>query len=201
MNLEGQYYTIELAYSLFLLGSCFVLAMSLLRKQSKKQVIQGLFLAYCIQIVYFTMFNNAIYVALDQQAQTSITAVFGTHPFLFKNLVPFSSIADQFFWHYWDISTILNILMTVPLGMLIVTNWRLNNQKFQWRRLMILGFLFSVTIESSQLLMNISLGYRYRIVTSDDVLMNIIGVCLGAAMAGVIYWLWQKSTNYKRRKQ
>ncbi|MGL5382635.1 MAG: hypothetical protein ACRDCC_04045, partial [Culicoidibacterales bacterium] len=68
MNLEGQYLTIELAYSLFFLSSLLIVIGSLIRKRTKKQLIQGLFLAYYIQIAYFTLFSNPIYIALNQRA-------------------------------------------------------------------------------------------------------------------------------------
>lgn len=200
MNLEGQYLTIELAYSLFFLSSLLIIIGSLIRKRTKKQLIQGLFLAYYIQIAYFTLFSNPIYIALNQRATESVTAIFGLHPFLFKNLVPFSSIADQVFWHYWDISMGLNVVMTIPLGMLFVMKWQHEQRRFRWRKLLGLGLLFSMTIECSQLILNIILGYRYRIVTSDDVLMNLLGVLFGAIIVKIIYWLWEKVMNNKRRK-
>ncbi|MGL4624547.1 MAG: VanZ family protein [Culicoidibacterales bacterium] len=199
MNVEGQYLTVAVPYVLWIGISVLVFLMSVLRKRTYKTVLRGTFFAYCVQVIYFTFLSNPFYLAFDQQARLSLQAIFGKHPFLFKNLIPFSSIADQLVWHYWDVSMFLNIGLTIPLGILLVLRKTMYQQPVRLRNILKQGLFFSLMIESMQMLVNYGLQYRHRVVTIDDVIMNVLGTLIGALVTMLVIWIWQKITQRKRR--
>lgn len=201
MNLEGQYLTIVIPYFVAVVSSVLVFGLSLIRTRTIQRVLQGAFLAYYVQVIYFTFLSNPFYLALDQQARLSLEANFGKHPFLFKNLVPFSSIADQLVWHYWDVSMFLNIGLTIPFGILLVVRQLVLHKPIRMRKIILQGFLLSLTIEITQMFVNYALQYRYRVVTIDDIMMNVIGTLIGALITVIFIWIWQKFTQGKRRKK
>ena len=78
------------------------------------------------------------------------------------NLIPFSNGAD--------LSTILNILAFIPLGVALSTMWR------GFEKILpafCYGLLFSLFIEVAQLFT------LYRQTDVNDLIMNTLGVCLG----------------------
>ena len=69
-------------------------------------------------------------------------------------------------------SSILNIIMMTPLGVLLPMLW----PNFRsWRAVALAGFVLSLTIEFSQL-------FTVRAVTVDDLLMNTLGAIVGYAV-------------------
>jgi len=69
-------------------------------------------------------------------------------------------------------SSILNIIMMMPLGVLLPMLW----PNFRsWRAVALAGFALSLTIEISQL-------FTVRAVTVDDILMNTLGAIVGYAV-------------------
>lgn len=199
MNLEGQYLTISIPYVVFIICSCLVFALSVVRKRTPKTYLRGTFLAYYIQVIYLTFFSTSIYIAFNQQAQLSLEANFGKHPFLFKNFVPFSSIADQLVWHYIDLSMILNIGLTIPFGIFLVLRCYLQKKPVRIRSIIWQGLMFTLVIEGMQMLGNYVLQYRHRIVTIDDIIMNVLGTVIGAVLMLVVIWVSQKTKQWKRR--
>lgn len=75
-----------------------------------------------------------------------------------------------------DASFWLNILMTVPQGVL----WQLNHHQSRWRQWLVVGLATGLTLEVGQALGNwaVSLG---RWVDINDVITNCLGVMIGAA--------------------
>ena len=73
-------------------------------------------------------------------------------------------------------SSILNIIMMMPLGVLLPMLW----PNFRsWRAVALAGFALSLTIEISQL-------FTVRAVTVDDLLMNTLGAIVGYAVCQAI---------------
>lgn len=73
-----------------------------------------------------------------------------------------------------DMSTFLNILAFIPLGILLTIMWETFNH---FAPILILGVLFSLIIEAGQLFTL----YRYSDI--NDVIMNTIGVLIGWVIA------------------
>ncbi|MBA3927351.1 VanZ family protein [Listeria rustica] len=71
-----------------------------------------------------------------------------------------------------------NILLFVPLGFslpIIV-------KKFSWKKVVLTGFLISLSIELGQWLLGLYLGYNYRATDIDDLIFNTIGTFLGVLL-------------------
>lgn len=95
------------------------------------------------------------------------------------NLVPFSRVSTPMDYR----GCLLNVLMTVPLGLLIPLIWP-EKRKF-WTALST-GFVFSLVIELSQLMNN-------RRTDVDDLICNTVGACLGFLLSG----LWARPAKGK----
>ena len=70
--------------------------------------------------------------------------------------------------------SVLNVLMTVPFGFGIPFIAKMNIKK-----IIVVGLLLGVLIESLQLAQGLFLGFTTRIVDIDDVIFNFIGVIIG----------------------
>lgn len=197
VDVVGTYSQIQIPYIIFVLGSICIISCLLWKERSWKNFMCGLFIAYCLHVVYFGFFSTPLYIGYDNVAIESLTAKFGVHPFLFKNLIPFRSFFDQLIWEYYDSSVLLNVIFTVPLGVFIVIFETMNHHKILIRDVIGKGMLFSLGIESTQLLLNMLLGYRYRIVTIDDVIMNTIGTVLGGVLVIIGINCWKRIRRSK----
>ncbi|WP_367584787.1 VanZ family protein [Paenibacillus sp. FJAT-26967] len=76
----------------------------------------------------------------------------------------------------------LNILMTIPFGFII--NYLIKPRGFG--RIILLGALVGICIECFQLSISVLLNYPYRIIDSNDVVMNLAGVVAGYLIFRVI---------------
>lgn len=199
MSVVGDYLSIKIPYYLFFGLSCCVFAFCIRKERTEKTIVQGLLLAYGIQVIYFAFLSTTLYLAFDEQARESLIAIFGSHPVLFKNLLPLTSLVDQMRGVYDDSSIMLNIFFTVPFGMYVMYKQLRQQKSKKWRPVLLATLALSVFIESCQLLSNFLLHYRYRIVTIDDVIMNVIGGFVGAAIVASGAYFWRKSQQRKRR--
>jgi glycopeptide antibiotics resistance protein len=68
-----------------------------------------------------------------------------------------------------------NVLLFVPLGFLLPALRPVN-----WPRLLLVGLFASVSIEGAQLPLDVLVGANH-VVSSDDVLLNVIGASIGCA--------------------
>lgn len=91
------------------------------------------------------------------------------------NLIPFRTIGT-FFRHFipdvFLVNIVGNILMFMPWGFGLVLLWK-RNQSIA--RILLLCFLITILIETMQLFIG-------RSVDVDDLILNFIGGCLGAAL-------------------
>ncbi|MFE5140664.1 VanZ family protein [Streptomyces fagopyri] len=74
-----------------------------------------------------------------------------------------------------DPSAVPNVIMTIPLGILLPL---ISRRVISWRRAVIVGALFSLAIEISQVL-GCVLFNNYRGADINDVLVNTLGCALG----------------------
>lgn len=82
------------------------------------------------------------------------------------NLIPFKDFAHM--------TSLLNIVMFIPIGFLqgfVVKN--------NWKKIIIVGFILSLVVESSQLLVNMLIGYNFRTFDVNDLIFNTIGALIG----------------------
>jgi glycopeptide antibiotics resistance protein len=101
-------------------------------------------------------------------------------PRLLRYLVPFRDLTEMLSdpsispaSFRWNVAG--NVLLFVPLGFLLPSLRPVN-----WPRLLLAGLLASVSIEGTQLLQNVFMGADH-VVSSDDVLLNVIGASVGYA--------------------
>ena len=81
-----------------------------------------------------------------------------------------------------------NILLLAPIGFLLTF---INENRFKMAWTVFLGFLFSVGIEVSQLLL------RRGLFELDDIMNNTIGVFLGYVVAKVLLLIWNLIRNMR----
>lgn len=109
-----------------------------------------------------------------------------------NNFIPFKSIADSLrdsvgtHTPYGFVSVFGNFVMLMPLG--IFLHFYVKN--FKGRLLGI--FLFSVAIEAIQFIIGLIIGYNYRSMDIDDVLLNTLG--------GIIFYVIFYSAAKKLKK-
>lgn len=95
-----------------------------------------------------------------------------------NNIVPFKEIIQ-----IWEYDTGLdflkqiggNILMLCPFGFLVP----LVLQRPKFSKVLLLGFLFSVLLETAQLVLDTIINYNYRTADVDDLICNTLGVLVG----------------------
>lgn len=109
----------------------------------------------------------------------------GVHPRI--NLIPFD------FGNLFDLPRIAvrelggNILLTVPYGFGLPFFVRFKPRRFPW-----LALAPGLAIEGSQLVLSLIVGYAFRGVDINDVLLNAVGAGVGYGLYCGITWLYRK---------
>ena len=102
------------------------------------------------------------------------------------NLIPLKTIVTDF-----SMESVLNIIVTIPLGFGLSFLMRCS-----WRQIMLSGLLVGGCSEAGQLLTALWVGFTFRHVNIDDILLNIIGVLLGYGVfkifRNVFQWGYKK---------
>lgn len=97
------------------------------------------------------------------------------------NLIPFSDFGEKRFF----MLSSLNILMTVPLGVLLPLCWQ---QYQRFPRTLAAGFLTSLAIELSQM-------FCFRATDIDDLILNTLGTAAGFFLGKLILSRFWKHTK------
>ena len=100
------------------------------------------------------------------------------------NLIPLKTIVTDF-----SMESVLNIIVTIPLGFGLSFLMRCS-----WRQIMLSGLLVGGCAEAGQLLTALWVGFTFRHVNIDDILLNIIGVLLGYGVFKIFRDLKKKMT-------
>lgn len=116
------------------------------------------------------------------------------------NFIPFQSILSSFRDGLRSTLRAVagNIVLFLPLGALLPLIERKNS--CFWRCLLI-ALLCSVCIELSQYLLGLGVGYRYRNVDVDDLLLNTLGGALGWGIYQLVPRAWKKPFERKTAKE
>ena len=162
----------------FLLTTCFMIGYRLLVKD--KSIPKLLFFASLffyiinvIRLVFFPLPINMAYIdILRQKVQCGL-------------MIGRRNNLELFDFMKWDnlthITTVGNFLLLLPLGIYVPVLW--SQKKWNLFKVAAVGFLVSLTIESTQLLYSFKIDYTYRSFDVDDLMLNT----LGAATGYVIY--------------
>ncbi|MFD1674073.1 VanZ family protein [Alicyclobacillus fodiniaquatilis] len=143
-----------------------------------RQVLSLLFFAYLLVVVDITLFPIPYtHNGGDIQA---------------NNLIPFKTIMailkDGSLSN--DFSNIGgNVLLFAPFGFLIPLLFRKQNS---YIKILLLGFLGTLCVESSQFMISAILGFTYRSFDVDDLICNTVGTLIGYAILRVCRYLGQK---------
>lgn len=138
-----------------------------LRRRRNKSIVYLLFFTiffvYIIATLQYTQFP--IYLTESMRA-------YGQNVWITMNVVPLIGL------EYRDVTTsLLNILLTVPFGfgLPFITSMR-------FRSIVIVAILFSVTLETLQILSALVAGHTFRVIDINDVIFNTLGVVIGYAL-------------------
>lgn len=128
--------------------------------------IFGVYLLFALQKLFFPLWISG-----------GLPDLLRTQPFeYFINLIPFyfgrfSSLTES-------IPTLLeNVLLTLPFGFGVSFVARLRPRTILW-----LAPVVGFATEGAQLLISLLLGYPYRFIDINDVIMNTLGVLIGCGM-------------------
>ncbi|MDM5209065.1 VanZ family protein [Cytobacillus kochii] len=138
----------------------------------------SIFFFYIINVVKFTLFPIIVGTSFAEEMKETTTIASNI------NLIPFN-------YQYIE-QTLLNILLTVPFGFGLPYIKR----KMNFKTIVGCGLLFTLLIETAQLIISFIIGYAYRIIDINDVLANLFGVIIGyiafLLFSKMILWIIEK---------
>ncbi|WP_183072874.1 VanZ family protein [Oceanobacillus bengalensis] len=140
-----------------------------------REIIYLLLLAYTISIFHLTILS-------------SISGI--RREWIGMNLIPFQTIRSYINLylegelHNASVNIIGNIVVFIPLGCLLV----LLDPKILFKKIFVIGFLFSFVIEILQLLLSI-MKILSRSFDVDDLFLNTVGVLIGYLLVSGVRFL------------
>lgn len=162
----------------FILGGFSLLIfwiIGLIRKMSKEKII-----TVCIFIVYLTLVAciTLFPILYDEKVEYwgDIT---------WYNFIPFGTISNMFSGGL-NITAIVqiagNVCMSVPYGIFVMIF--IKNKK--WWKLLILAFIFTISIEALQFVIGTVIDNMYRTIDIDDVILNALGAYIGYGLYKIL---------------
>ncbi len=143
------------------------------RVSSKKHVIIFLTFVYCLAVISVTLFPLPVQKSVLERRRSP------DYPNPKHNFVPIVDLVKVArLGNFRTVARVFggNILLFIPLGALLpVLNRRFNNLQ----SIFLSGVLGSVTVEGLQLLISLVLGFNYRTVDVDDIILNTSGAIIG----------------------
>lgn len=121
---------------------------------------------------YFLFFFTILYIYIVYTIKKTLFPIYNTEfeRLLFGpvkiNWIPLKDSVN--------ITSILNVIMTIPFGFFVPLL-----VKGSLKKIALLGFLFSLLIELSQLAIALVVGYSFRVVDVNDLIFNTIGSVFG----------------------
>lgn len=143
---------------------CLLLIVCILKLKLKRNNYQILFFAvayiYMMFIIYETQFPIFIQNTLMEKELGGLK--FGRD----INIIPLKDIINM--------TSILNIILFIPVG--FVMGFVIKNN-IKWT--LIIGSIISALIEICQLMINIFIGYNFRVTDINDIICNTAGAAIG----------------------
>lgn len=155
----------------------------------KKMILSLVTSIYLIALFSVTLFPLRVLSVESIQKLIDSKALLIPDDYLM--LMPFGEIFQvitDFDWRYLIIQVIGNILLFIPFPILLA----MLNEKLTFQKILLKGFLLTVSIELIQLVINFVLIYPNRVASIDDVILNLLGVLLG-------YQIWKLMKNVGKR--
>lgn len=136
---------------------------------------------YVCEIINLTQFP--IYASENMR-----TVMGGQNVWREMNLLPLKTLSEGL-----SIDMLQNVLMTVPLGIGLPFLIRCS-----WKKITFAGILAGVLCEIGQLFVALWVGFTFRHVNIDDVILNLTGALLGYAFFKAFSCVFRK--NYEKLK-
>lgn len=147
---------------------CIITFLWLKKKKSLVYLIFfTIFYVYIVKVLDYTLFQFQSLILLKYFAPDLILS--GQTAGKSINLIPLIMLTAQ------DMETsLLNILLLIPFGfgLPFITN-------FRTKKIVVIGALFSIMIESLQLITGLLAKITFRIADINDVIFNTVGVVIG----------------------
>lgn len=169
---------ITFLFPFILLFLIYIFFIILTKKYMKFSVIQLIFITafylYIITILVFQLFPLPVQKELIED---SIKYGFEYQ----NNFIPFTTIRIAF-KNYFEfglnsiIDIIFQIIIYIPFGLYFPI---LFSEKIKIISIIKYGFSFSIGIKIIQYLINLILGFNYRSINIDEVILTIIGIVIG----------------------
>lgn len=125
----------------------------------------SIFFIYLLGVLKYTIFPIPLDPFMAEVMSKETTFLDGI------NIIPFNFKSVNYLMHR---QVFLNIILSMPFGFGISYITKITKNK-----LLILSGLFGITIEGIQLLISLILGFTYRYIDINDVILNFIGVLIG----------------------
>lgn len=143
------------------------------RVSLRKHVLSFLFFIYCVAVISVTLFPLPVQKSVIEIRRSP------NYPNREHNFMPIADLLKIVKLADFRTATKIiggNILLFIPLGLLLpVLTSKLNSLK----AIILCGFLGSCIIEGLQLLISCLLGFNYRSVDVDDIILNTFGAVIG----------------------
>ncbi len=141
--------------------------------------IFGLYILYAVEYIFFPIVVTGTYA--DSMKQEPWSSFINLIPFYFG---PFGTLESSLR------TLILNIIVTIPFGFGINFLIQTKPKNILWMALVV-----GLGTEIIQLIISLILGYPYRYIDINDVLMNGLGVLVGYAIFRIFAWLYLFATQ------
>jgi glycopeptide antibiotics resistance protein len=163
--------------TIYALTYVVLLSFYFLWKRKRKNI--KLLIFWAISIIYFLMVMSITFIPITISTDKATLDAVVNHPY--GNLIPFASISSQIWASNLTHSSSAfiqisgNILLLAPLIVIIDV---MTDYKFSMRKLLLIGFLTSVLIELTQLIIDLLTHFPNKVSDIDDVILNTFGVFL-----------------------
>lgn len=151
----------------------------LIRKKKGYFFLHSVVFIYIVGVISVTFFPFPI---MDLREE-----IINNH---YPNWIPLTTISQMLQsgrWHIIYRQLLGNLVLLLPLGFFIPL---LSSKETRWMKVLKIGFLSSLGIESLQLLISQIVGYTYKIFDVDDLLLNTLGAVMGYGLWEL--WVWVK---------
>lgn len=131
---------------------------------------------YLVNVIKLTIFPIPFGIDIENNVAESI------------NLVPFKYGITE--------TSILNIIMTIPFGIIVPFVYLMNLKK-----ILLWGLVFPSVIECTQLTFGIVTGFTFRTIDIDDIIFNFTGVIIGYSVYLFVSILLNKIISKDNKSQ
>lgn len=147
---------------------CFIILGFILLVLKKKYNKSNMYLFFFSVFAFYIM-NVAKYTIFPIEIGTEWVEVLKESRTFSSNinLIPFR---EQYLSQ-----TLLNVLLLIPFGFGLPYVKKITT----FKTLILAGFIFSMVIEITQLLISLTIGYPYRIIDINDIMANTLGAVIG----------------------